>query len=117
MNANKCPISIWIIACAYLAVGSIGFVYHFHLRELLALQRDSFLIELTELLAIVSGAFLLRGQNWARWLALAWMGFHVAISFPVLRQLIIHSLLFAVIAWFLFRPEAARYFHGTGAPR
>lgn len=117
MNSSKRPISIWIIACAYLAVGAVGFVYHFHLAELMALQRDSLLVELTELLAVVSGVFLLRGCNWARWLALAWMGFHVAISFPALRPVIIHSLLFGVIAWFLFRPDAARYFRGTGAPR
>lgn len=64
----------------------------------------------TEFLAILSGVFLLRHQNWARWLALAWMAFHVALSFHVLREFIIHCLFCAVIAWILFRPAAARYF-------
>jgi len=53
---------------------------------------------------------MLQGHNWARWLALAWMAFHVAIRFPVLRQIGIHSLFLAVIAWLLFQPEAGQYF-------
>jgi hypothetical protein len=111
MNAIKRPISVTIIACVYMAVGTLAFVYHF--RELLSLQRDSISIELTEFLAVVSGAFMLRGHNWARWLALAWIAFHVILS--VLESdhgLAIHGLLSVVIAWILFRPEAARYFRG-----
>jgi Ni/Fe-hydrogenase subunit HybB-like protein len=53
---------------------------------------------------------MLLDHNWARWLALAWMVFHVAISFPVLRQMAVHSIIFAVIAWLLFRPDAGRYY-------
>jgi hypothetical protein len=108
MNSNKRPVTIWVLSCLYIAVGAIGFAYH--LRELMALQPDSVWIELTELLAILAGAFMLRGSNWARWLALAWMAFHVAISFPAFRQVMIHSLFFAVIAWLLFRPDVWRYF-------
>jgi hypothetical protein len=111
MNAIKRPISVTIIACVYLAVGTLAFVYHF--RELLSLQRDSVSIELTEFLAVVSGAFMLRGHNWARWLALAWIAFHVILSvFESDHGLAIHGLLSVVIAWILFRPEAARYFRG-----
>jgi hypothetical protein len=112
MNATQRPSSVTIVACAYLAVGAVALVYHF--RELLSLQRDSVSIELTEFLAIVSGAFMLRGHNWARWLALAWIVFHVILSvFDSGHGLVVHGLLCAVIAWILFRPEAARYFRGT----
>jgi hypothetical protein len=111
MNAIKRPISVTIIACVYLAVGTLALVYHF--RELLSLQRDSVSIELTEFLAVVSGAFMLRGHNWARWLALAWIAFHVILSIVESDHgLAIHGLLAVVIAWILFRPEAARYFRG-----
>ncbi len=111
MNASRRPISVTIVACLYLAVGAVGFVYHF--RELLMLQRDSVWIELTEVLALVSGAFMLRGHNWARWLALAWIAFHVILSiFDSGHGLVVHGLFCAVIAWILFRPEAARYFRG-----
>jgi hypothetical protein len=114
MNASPRPISVTIIACLYLAVGTVAFVYH--LRELLLLQSDSVGMELTEVLAVVSGAFLLRGHNWARWLALAWIVVHVILSIVDSDHgLVVHGLLCAVIAWILFRREASRYFRGQEA--
>jgi hypothetical protein len=109
MTANARPISITILACVYIAVGVVGFSYH--LREMVALQHDSLWIELTEALAIVCGVFMFRGHNWARWLALAWIGFHVVVSaFHSMHQFLTHSLICAVIAWVLLHPTAARYF-------
>jgi len=32
------------------------------------------------IIAVVGGVFLLMGHNWARWLMLAWLAFHVAVS-------------------------------------
>ena len=111
MNSSKRPVSVLVLACLYLAVGVAGFVGHFgDLR-----QPDGVWIELTEFLAIVAGAFMLRAQNWARWLALAWMAFHVVLSFRVLPQLAVHALMLALIGWLLFRPEASRYFRGAVA--
>ena len=78
MIANKRPLSVLILGCVYLTVGVIGFTYHF--PELLAHHQDAVWIELTELSAIVCGAFMLRGHNWARWTALAWITFHVTLS-------------------------------------
>lgn len=112
MDWNKRPVSVMILACVYIGVGAIGFVYHFN--ELRALRSDSVWVELTELLAIMCGVFMLRGCNWARWLALAWMAFHIALSaFHPFCEFAVHALFCAVIAWVLFRPEAARYFLGT----
>jgi hypothetical protein len=112
MNANKRPISVTILACAYLAVGVGGFAIHF--RELLARHPDAVGIEVTEFTAIVCGVFLLQGQNWARWLALAWIAFHVIVSaFHAVPELFIHAVFCAVFAWVLLRPDAARYFRGA----
>jgi hypothetical protein len=112
MNANKRPISVTILACVYLAVGIGGFAVHF--RELLAHHSDAVAIELTELVAVLCGAFLLRGHNWARWLALAWIAFHVVLSaFHAIPEFAVHALFCAAVAWILFRPEAARYFRGA----
>jgi hypothetical protein len=108
MNLGKRPVSVLILSCLYIAVGTIGFAYHFPGPT--AFHYEDVWIELTELLAFVAGVFMLQGHNWARWLALAWMAFHVAISFPVLRQIGIHSLFLAVIAWLLFQPKAGQYF-------
>jgi hypothetical protein len=109
MNSSNRPVTVLILSFLYIAVGAIGFAYHFH--DLMACQHDSVWVELTELLAIISGAFMLRRQNWARWLAIFWMTFHVAISFPVLRQILVHSFLLGMFSWILFRPAARRYFH------
>jgi hypothetical protein len=114
MTANPRPISITILACVYIAVGIMGFTYHF--RELLSWQHDSLWIELSEAVAIVCGVFMLRGQNWARWLALAWMLFHVIVSaFDSMHQFLMHSLICAGIAWILLHPTAARYFRSSQA--
>jgi len=112
MSNNKRPLSVTILACVYIAVGTIGFAYHFsELGAVRAAQYDSVLVELVEIVAIVCGAFMLRGRNWARWLALAWIVFHVILSaFRNLREFGIHCLFCALIAWILFQSAARRYF-------
>jgi hypothetical protein len=115
VDEKKRPLSVTIIACIFLLVGAATFVFHFH--ELLPLQQDALVVEFTELLAIVAGAFMLRGHNWARWLALAWMAFHVAISFvDPIKKLAMHALIFALIAWVLLRPSANQYFRRSEVP-
>jgi hypothetical protein len=108
MNLGKRPLSILVLSSLYIAIGTIGFAYHF--PRTLAFHYEDVWIEGTELLAFVAGVFMLRGHNWARWLALAWIAFHVAISFPVVRQIAIHSLFLAVIVWLLFQSLAGQYF-------
>jgi uncharacterized membrane protein HdeD (DUF308 family) len=100
------PIPVIVIACLYLAVGIGGLVVHFgELRT-----PDGIWVAITELLAIVCGVFLLRAQNWARWLAIGWMAFHDLIHFGVLRQLAIHSLFLVLVFWCLFRQNASHFF-------
>jgi len=106
------PLSITILACVYIVAGAIGFAAHLtDFRASDAFRYDGIWIELVRLLAVLAGAFMLRGRNWARWLALAWMALHVVVSaFHTFREFAIHCLFCAVIAWLLFRPAAARYF-------
>jgi hypothetical protein len=112
VNPNKRPLSITILAGVYILVGAMGFFYHF--KQAIPLNRDGALIESTELLALLAGVFLLRGHNWARWLALAWMGFHVILSaFVPVVPFLMHSVLFAAIAWILLRPPARQYFRAA----
>jgi len=99
---------ILIIAALFILVGVIGFIAH--LPDLRTHLNEAVWMEVTELLAFVIGMSILWGHNWARWLAVAWMAFHVIISYPVSSEFAIHLLFLAIIAWVLFRPSAGRYF-------
>ena len=108
---NKRPVPITILACLYLIVGTIDFVVH--LRQPLArhaFRYDDALIEVTQLIAIVCGLFMLRGRNWARWLAFAWIAFHVPLFFDSLHNAVMHVLLFGLIVYCLFRSDSSAYF-------
>ncbi len=112
MRNDGRPAAVTVVAWLYFGAGGLMFASHF--PGLLAGRADSGWVELTEALGVVAGVFLLRRQNWARWLAVAWIAFHVAISFPVVRMLAVHAAFFVVIAWILFQPAAGRYFRGGG---
>lgn len=109
---RRMPITVIVVAALYLAVGIGTFVFHF--KDLRA--PGGIWIEATELLAIVCGLFLLGAQNWARWLAIAWMTFHVLLSFGDSRQLAVHGAFLAFIVWALFRADASRFFRAPVNP-
>jgi hypothetical protein len=110
--AIKRPHAVTVISWLFIAAGVVGLIYH--AREFSAFQYDVLWVCLVRLLAIVCGVFMLRGSNWARWGLLAWIAYHVILSgFHSLSQLLVHGLLFAVIAWLLLRPQASAYFRGT----
>ena len=113
---NHRPLAVTIIACVYIVIGAIGFAYHFtEFNAQHPFQDGLVWIELVRLIAIVCGVFMLRGHNWARWLALVWIASHVVLSaFHTLSELAIHILFCAILAYFLFRPTASRYFRAGG---
>jgi len=109
---NKRPVAVTVVAWLYVLVGIGGLIGHFH--EMIPINRDGLLIAGTEILAIVAGAFMLRRQNWARWLALAWMVFHIVLSaFPPGIPLVVHCVFFVAIAWALLQRAAGEYFRGA----
>jgi hypothetical protein len=109
---RKRPLSITIIGWLFVVAGAVGLVYH--ATEFKAggpLQYDVVWVCLVRLVAILCGAFMLRGNNWARWLLLGWIAYHIILSaFHSLSGLIVHSLVFGVVAYFLFRRSASDYF-------
>jgi uncharacterized membrane protein YgdD (TMEM256/DUF423 family) len=109
---NKRPISVLVIGWLYVAVGALA--VSFHLAEMKprpAFESDVLWAVLVNLVAIVCGVYVLRGRNWARWLAVAWMAGHVILSvFHSWSEVVVHSLFCAAIAYFLFRPPATQYF-------
>jgi predicted cobalt transporter CbtA len=109
---KKRPLTISILSFVFLATGAIGFAYHLtDFKAQQPFQYELVWISAVRLTAIVCGVFMLRGSNWARWLALAWIAFHVVVSFfHSLQEVVAHSLLFMLIAYFLFSSEARAYF-------
>lgn len=116
MHAIKQPVPVLIVALVYVAVGTVGFAYHF--SGLWAGRQGSVWVELSECVAVLAGGFMLRGDNWARWLAVAWIGFHVVLSvFHSYSQTAVHAVIFALIVWALFTRAAGRYFErSVGRP-
>ena len=101
-------VAVIVIASLFLLVGIGAGIEQF--PHLLAGSHEAVAMEATEALAIVTGVCLLLRQAWARWLAVAWMAFHVAISFPDAGKVLVHVLLAGLIAWALFRPESRGWF-------
>ena len=119
---NKRPRSITVISWIFIAVGSITLVtgllpnVNTTAAQRIAELKTHWFVHVSRILALLSGVFMLYGFNWARWLLVVWLVFHVIIS--VLHsplQVLVHSLLFAVVLYFLFRPPASAYFRGTRA--
>src|SRR5262245_37560540 len=111
---RKRPLSITIISWILIVMGSIALVAGLlPNRNVTAAQRigelsSHWYIHLSRIVEVVCGVFMLYGRNWARWLLVAWLVFHVyvgALHSPV--QLVMHSLLFVVGLFFLFRRPAA----------
>jgi hypothetical protein len=109
---NKRPVSVIVISCLFAVAGAIGLaklLVEFKVQH--PFQYDIVWISLVRLMAIICGVYMLRGRNWARWLTLVWLAYHVILSgFHSLPEFALHSLLFGVFAFFLLRPEAAEYF-------
>lgn len=108
----KRPFPVTVLGCLLVAAGLLGLVYHLSELKLHSpIQYGILGIAFVRLLAIVAGVFMLLGQNWARWLATCWIAFHVIVSFyHSWQQAAVHALLLLMFAYFLFGPEANRYF-------
>jgi hypothetical protein len=120
---TKRPLSITVISWIFIAFGGIALLIALlPLADSAAARRitensfEFWLIQVTQILAVLCGVFMLYGFNWARWLLVVWVGYHLILSVmhsPL--ELLLHSLLFAVVLYFVFRPQASAYFRGTRA--
>jgi hypothetical protein len=109
---NKRPLSVTIIGWLFIAAGAIGLAYHAtEFKVHVQFPYELIWVLLLRLFAIVCGLFMLSGNNWARWGLLLWLAYHVVLSaFHSFSELAMHSLLLALVAYFLFRPKTSAYF-------
>jgi hypothetical protein len=108
------PISITLISILAVAVGAGGFVSHARQFES-AHPGGTIALCALSLAAVIAGIFMFHGRNWARWLWMLWMTFHVAISFfNGLSEMLVHAVMLGIFAFLLFRPRASAYFRPVG---
>ena len=108
------PLSVTLVALILAASGVVGLAYHSgELSSNTPVISEEYGVLLLRLVAIVTGVFLFRGANWARWLALAWIGFHVIISVPDVGKTLAHVVIFAIFATVLFSRNSTTWFRGT----
>lgn len=104
----KRPLPVLVFGCLFIFAGAVGLGYHLTKRPL---EPDYLLISAIRLLAIVGGVFLLFGKNWARWLLLSWLAFHVVVSvYHSVQEVAAHVALLFLFAYFIFRPPASPFF-------
>ena len=68
---------------------------------------------------ILSGIFMLKGQNWARFLYVGWTGISFVINFitlPTRISMIPSLIFFIVVCIFLFTKKSNAYFTGKLTP-
>jgi hypothetical protein len=111
------PRTITIIGWLFVVVGIVSlsrqFVTFADGRPALAaaLPRHFWYAAVSAAVATLSGAFILRGANWARWLLATWLVFHVVLGMghgPL--TLAVHTALAAVVLWLLYRRPARAWF-------
>ena len=109
---KKRPIAVTVIAGLLILGSCAGIVLGLVNTKSLSDDHYAILwIVAVNAAGMVAGGFILRGENWARWLAVAWIGFHVVITlWNPWQQRAMHWLIFGLIVFGLFRQEARKYF-------
>lgn len=119
---HKRPRLITVISWLFIVLGTVSLLssllpyWNQTPAERIDELKAHWIVHLARTVSIVCGVFMLYGFNWARWLLVIWIGFHIIISAlhsPL--QLVVHGLLFAVILYIVFRPDANIYFRGPRA--
>ena len=120
------PVVITIIAWLFIFVGAAGLLKDWlplltdGSRQLAKLKADGWAdlgpAWTSRLLAIAGGVGLLRRHNWARWLLVGWMVFHIGLSvLHSVSELLMHIVIFIPIGYVLFRPSVESFFLGRQA--
>ncbi len=109
---RRTPVAVIVISLLLISAGTFGFLSHLtEFRTPDGVHYDALWAALTGAAAILAGVLMLRRKSWARWLAMAWIAFHVILSaFHSWQETAVHALICAAFAFFLFRPSANRRF-------
>jgi hypothetical protein len=111
---NKRPWSVVAIGWFFMAAGVVGLVYHASdFTKGGPSHYEVLWVCLVRLIAVVAGVFVIRGHNWARWVLVIWIAYHVVLSaFHSVSEVVIHAVLLAGVAYLLFCRPALAFFRG-----
>jgi hypothetical protein len=106
------PIPVTVVAWLFVVAGSVGLAYHaIEWRGGEAPDRYPVWVLVVRAAAVLAGLFLLRGANWARWLAVAWLSYHVVLGgLHCVSELVAHAVLLIAIGLVLWRRDACVFF-------
>jgi hypothetical protein len=105
-------VPVIILSCLFVVAGVIGILYHADDLKLLGTSQEAFWILMIRLLAIIGGVFAIRRKNWARWLLLAWISYHVVLSlYHPLPELSMHAVLLGVVVYVFFLSKNRSHFN------
>ena len=106
---KKRPISIIIVSTLFILAGVVGFAYQ--VKELSDKLYETIWVLFVEILAVTCGILLLFKICWARWLAIAWLLYHIIISaFNSTSEMIAHIVFLIIVSILLFLPISSKYF-------
>lgn len=111
---EKRPRSIVVISLLFIVLGVLTLVHAVwdlvNTEQRLTNLQHHWMIYLSAVAAMVGGVFLIEGRNWARWLLVAWMAFHIVVgALNGIVPLLTHVVIFSVIGFFLFRRPVSSY--------
>ena len=118
-DPRKRPIAVIAVGTLFVLAGLVGLTYH--AMELVRpgpRDADVYLVLFVRVLAVLSGVFIFRGANWARWLAMAWMAYHAVLSAfdRSISGTVVHLVMLAAISYLLLRRDSSEYFRRMGRP-
>lgn len=121
---NKRPQSVTVISWILIVMGTFSLVNNvlnmnnptvkqFMEKSLIPVNVQFAVIYIGALVTIVSGLAMLKRQNWARFLYVAWsiIGLIAGIATSPMKIVLIPGfIILMIIIFFLFRPKANKYF-------
>lgn len=124
----KRPFTITLIAWLFILVGAGTFLFALfvalladssHIHDPLGrFSGEDVLVIGIAVAAGAGGVLLLKRKAWGRWLVLAWLVFHTAMSFShSVMKFAVHLGLAVVIGVLLFLPNASAYLRGEREDR
>ena len=77
----KRPLALTITGWFFIFAGLGGFAYHFYEHLNSGFDTEAILVLIVRVAAIIGGVLVLKAYDIGRWLLLAWMAYHVVLSF------------------------------------